>query len=545
MSVAGIYSRKSLFTGKGESVKNQIDACQEYAAMKGWDSLVYFDEGFSGQNQNRPGFQQLLQDIDQGKIQHVIFYKLDRISRRMLDILEFIEKMNSKGIDFISITENFDTTTPLGRAMVHIAATFAQLEREMLQQRVRDNMIQLAKTGRWLGGIAPTGYTSKEMRFRDHQGKEKRKYILEGIPEELAVIEKIYTHYLKKKSLSQVEKYLLAQGFQTKNGGAFQKQTIRSILMNPVYVKADPRIFDYFRVLQSDIASPIEAFDGIHGLLTYNKNRKSGIKGTEPCDPEHWIVTVGDHNGIIDASDWIAVQKQISKNSKPGVPWKKSSHALLSGLLRCKYCGGPMIIRYGQKDKKNGHRFYYYVCQQKDLTGGAGCSNRNIRGDLLDQTVLETLVSLAPQPSQVKKILEKVESKFLNSKRNIISSNEDLNKQIHRNRKRIQQLLSKLERNIPDAAAKHIGERIEELDHHISELEKKMEHRKIVEQHPSMDLSPAILKGIRENVASIGHVVNSMESVEEKRRFVEGTVERILYHEGAVEIHLKKNAAVQ
>lgn len=135
LSVAGIYSRKSLFTGKGESVKNQIDACQEYASMKGWDTLVYFDEGFSGQNRNRPGFQQLLQDIDQGKIQHVIFYKLDRISRRMLDILEFIEKMNSKGIDFISITENFDTTTPLGRAMVHIAATFAQLEREMLQQR--------------------------------------------------------------------------------------------------------------------------------------------------------------------------------------------------------------------------------------------------------------------------------------------------------------------------------------------------------------------------------------------------------------------------
>ena len=125
MTVAAIYGRKSLFTGKGESIKNQIDACREYAEKRNWNTIEYFDEGFSGKDTDRPGFQSLLKDIEQKKIDHVIFYKLDRISRKMLDILEFIEKTNGFGVGFVSITESFDTTTPLGRAMVHIAATFA------------------------------------------------------------------------------------------------------------------------------------------------------------------------------------------------------------------------------------------------------------------------------------------------------------------------------------------------------------------------------------------------------------------------------------
>ena len=460
LSVAGIYSRKSLFTGKGESVKNQIDACMEYAASKGWSTVVYFDEGFSGQNKNRPGFQKLLKDIDQGKIQHVIFYKLDRISRRMLDILEFIEGMNGKGIDFISITENFDTTTPIGRAMVHIAATFAQLEREMLQQRVKDNMVQLAKTGRWLGGITPTGYASKDVRYSDDQGKEKTKFVLEGIPEELEIIKKIYEHYLKKKSLSQVEKCLLLHGIRTKNDAIFQKQTIRSILTNPVYVKADSSVYDYFESLLVDLTSPRDAFDGIHGLLTYNKNKKIGSKGTVVCSPEHWIVAVGGHKGIIDATDWLAVQGLLKHSSKPGTLWKKSSTALLSGLLRCKHCQSPMIIKYGQKSKETGQRFYYYVCQQKDLSGGLHCKNKNIRGDILDQVVLDSLIKMAPAPEQISKVLDALETKYLKNRNVTASSHETQIQLIQRNRKKIQHLLSKLEKSIPNAAARHVGLRI-------------------------------------------------------------------------------------
>ncbi|WP_169833041.1 recombinase family protein [Geosporobacter ferrireducens] len=540
MSIAGIYSRKSLFTGKGESVKNQIDACMEYAASKGWDTVVYFDEGFSGQNKNRPGFQKLLKDIDQGKIQHVIFYKLDRISRKMLDIMEFIEKTNGKGIDFISITENFDTTTPLGRAMVHIAATFAQLEREMLQQRVKDNMIQLAKTGRWLGGITPTGYASKDVRYKDDHGKVKTKYILEGIPEELEIIEKIYSYYLKEKSLSQVEKYLLIQGIRTKNDARFQKQTIRSILTNPVYVKADSRVYVYFKDLHADIASPLEAFDGIRGLLTYNKNKKIVRKEAGTNNPEHWIVAVGDHEGIIAASDWLTVQALLKDSSKPGIPWKKSSTALLSGLLRCKYCLSPMIIKYGQKSKKTGVRFYYYVCQQKELSGGFHCNNKNIRGDILDQMVLDSLTQIAPAPDKVSKVLDVTGKKYLKNRNTATPLEETQVKQIEKNRKKIRQLLFKLEKSISNAAAKHVSERIEELDREIIALEKELENRYIHKQIDKFELSPATLKDIKESFSDIHHVVNSLEALDEKREFAESVIEKIFWENGSIEIILKK-----
>lgn len=539
LSVAGIYSRKSLFTGKGESVKNQIDACMAYAASKGWNTIVYFDEGFSGQNKNRPGFQNLLRDIDQGKIQHVIFYKLDRISRRMLDILEFIEKMNGKGIDFISITENFDTTTPLGRAMVHIAATFAQLEREMLQQRVKDNMIQLAKTGRWLGGIPPTGYMSKAVRYKDSHGKQKTKHVLEGIPDELKIIQKIYSHYLKEKSLSQVEKYLLLQGIRTKNDVRFQKQTIRSILGNPVYVKADSRVYAYFKNLHANIPSPQEAFDGIRGLLTYNKNKRAVDRQAE-ADSEHWIVAVGDHEGIIEASDWLTVQVMLKNNSKAGVPWKKSNTALLSGLLRCKYCLAPMIIKYGQKNKKTGQRFYYYVCQQKDLSGGLHCKNKNIRGDILDQTVLTSLIEIIPDPDKVSKMLDIVEKKYFRNRNITTSLKENQTKQIERNRKKIRQLLSKLEKNIPNAVAKHISERIEELDREIGILEKEMENQYMDKQEANFELSPIVLENVKEGFSDIYHVVNCLEGLDEKRKFLESVIDQIFWGDGSVEILLKK-----
>ena len=152
--VIAIYSRKSRFTGKGESVGNQVELCRSYIRSAYGDScadsaVVYEDEGFSGGNLNRPGFKQMM--------------KAARI-----------EELNRLGIDFISIRESFDTSSPMGRAMMYIASVFSQLERETIAERIRDNMHELAKTGRWLGGTTPTGYTSEAVKTVTVDGKSKR-----------------------------------------------------------------------------------------------------------------------------------------------------------------------------------------------------------------------------------------------------------------------------------------------------------------------------------------------------------------------------------
>ena len=160
--VIAIYSRKSKFTGKGESIGNQVDMCKEYVRLHYGEkaletAIVFEDEGFSGGNTNRPAFQRMIAQIERGEIGTLVVYRLDRVSRNVSDFSGLIENLKRKDITFVSIRENFDTSTPMGRAMMYIASVFSQLERETIAERIRDNMHELAKTGRGLGGNTPTG----------------------------------------------------------------------------------------------------------------------------------------------------------------------------------------------------------------------------------------------------------------------------------------------------------------------------------------------------------------------------------------------------
>ena len=140
-----IYSRKSRFTGKGESIENQIELCRQYiAAHFGQEvadqALVYEDEGFSGGNLERPQFKKMMQDSRQQRFTAIVVYRLDRISRNIGDFANLIQDLGDRHIDFVSIREQFDTSSPLGRAMMYIASVFSQLERETIAERIRDNM---------------------------------------------------------------------------------------------------------------------------------------------------------------------------------------------------------------------------------------------------------------------------------------------------------------------------------------------------------------------------------------------------------------------
>jgi site-specific DNA recombinase len=153
----GIYGRKSKLTGKGESIHNQIEACKKKLQLTfndidlEKDVIIYDeDEGYTGYNTNRPGFQKMLKDIKEHKIDTVVFYKLDRISRNVSDFSNLVNEFDKYNISFLSATESIENVTPSGRAMMFMISVFAQLERDTIAERIRDNMIELAKTGRWL-----------------------------------------------------------------------------------------------------------------------------------------------------------------------------------------------------------------------------------------------------------------------------------------------------------------------------------------------------------------------------------------------------------
>ena len=148
--IDAIYGRQSIDKKDSISIESQFEFCRY--ELKGGEGREYKDKGYSGKNIERPDFQRLLQDIKLGLIKRVIVYKLDRISRSIVDFAKLMELFKQYNVEFVSCTEKFDTSTPMGRAMLNICIVFAQLERETIAERVQDNMLMLSYTGRWLGG---------------------------------------------------------------------------------------------------------------------------------------------------------------------------------------------------------------------------------------------------------------------------------------------------------------------------------------------------------------------------------------------------------
>ncbi|HCJ58296.1 MAG TPA: resolvase [Clostridiaceae bacterium] len=405
---AAIYSRKSKFTGKGESVENQIQLRKEYGIknldINARDFVIYEDEGFSGSNTNRPQFQKMLRDVKKKNIDIIICYRLDRISRNVLDFLNLIEVLNKDNIGFVSIREQFDTTTPIGRAMMYIASVFSQLERETIAERIKDNMMQLAKSGRWLGGNTPTGFRSEAVINKGSDGKEKKEYKLAPIDNEIALVKKIYDKFLENKSLTGVEQFLMQNHIKTKNGLQFNRHSIKMILKNPVYARSDKELFEYFQSEGYCLCSELHEFNGINGIIGYNKTRQKG-EGANPKYREvsKWIIAIGKHDGVISGKDWIKAQRLLEQNKSKAYRRVKSSQSLLSGVLKCKNCGSFMRPKTMKRWNSNAEQIFYYICEKKEKSKKAQCQSYNINGNRADIQVLDAL----------KKLMDKLNINFM------------------------------------------------------------------------------------------------------------------------------------
>ena len=469
-----IYSRKSKYSTTGDSIENQIQMCLEYInnKYKGEELLIdeFEDEGYSGGNINRPKFQELINNISNYDV--LICYRLDRISRNVADFSSTLTLLQNNNCDFVSIKEQFDTSSPMGRAMIYIASVFAQLERETIAERVRDNMMELAKTGRWLGGTTALGFDSENITFVDEDMNERTMAKLKPNSKELKLVELIYDKYLELRSMSKLETYLLQNNYKTKRNKDFTKASLRVILSNPMYVKANNEVCTYLRSQDINVYGEV---NGSHGLLSYNKSKYvTGANGTKSIvkDKSEWIAAVAKHNGIIDADTWLQVQKLINENKDTFPRLGRSHTALLTKVLRCDKCNSNMTVTHGHINKTTGNKHYYYNCTLKKHSKGSRCDNKPAKAAEADEAVLITLEKMYKNK---KELITKLEKKNKARKKLLSSNNRvpELNKSIEDKRKQIDTLITKI--SLDDELTDVFMTKIKALKNEIKSLENELE----------------------------------------------------------------------
>lgn len=535
-----IYSRKSKFTGKGESIGNQIQLCRDYLrAHWGEDQVsdvrVYEDEGYSGGDTERPQFQEMLRDASAKKFDALICYRLDRISRNVNDFSTLIEQLAQSGISFISIREQFDTSTPMGRAMMYIASVFAQLERDTIAERIRDNMLELAKTGRWLGGVTPTGFSSKELVTVDAQGKERKSYKLQPIKRELAVIALLYQKFVELGSLTKLETYCLQNGISSKNGKQFSRITLKNILSNPVYAVADKTAYDFLNANGYEVYAPLEDFDGTRGLLAYNKTLQKKHVANKQRDKADWIIAVGKHRGTVPSAVWTQAQQLLLLNKSKSYRKVRNSESLLSGLLRCGACGSYMRPRTSGRIDKDGHQTFYYMCETKEKSHKKLCAIKNANGNELDRLVVEEIKRLSESESALGvKLRTDIKSAGL-AVQDIQTEEELIREKIVVNDQSIKKLVDTLPDTENTAASKYLIARINELDSQNKEFKARL-----VEIHEEMDSTKeneSYLQTVSTLLSSFSASVDTL-SISELRGLLRSIVERIEWNGTDVRLEL-------
>lgn len=525
-----IYSRKSKFTGKGESIGNQVELCKEYIQTHYPEVpqdhvLIYEDEGFSGGNLNRPDFKKMMDAARQKKFRAIIVYRLDRISRNISDFSSLIEELSRLEIAFVSIREQFDTGTPMGRAMMYIASVFSQLERETIAERIRDNMHELAKTGRWLGGTTPTGYSSEAIQKITIDGKSKKACKLKLIPEEADIIRLIYDLYMEHDSLTAVEAELIRRGLKTKNGKLFTRFSIKAILQNPVYMLADEDAYHYLVRENTDLNSDREAFDGIHGIMAYNRTNQEKGKATTYLPPTEWIVSVGLHQGVIPGKVWIAVQESLNRNKSKAYRKPRNNEALLTGLLYCT-CGSRMYPKISKRKTADGKPIYTYVCKLKERSQRSMCSNKNANGNTLDMAVIEQIKLLEDDKGSFIDQLEQ-SRKFYTGNR---AAYEEQLASIHQEKEELEKKIEGLVDSLADleesSVRNQVARRIEQLNRKCEETDIRIhELETLTSQHALSDIEFDVMR----QLLSVFKTSIDEMTIEQKRAAIRTLVRKVVW----------------
>ena len=346
-----IYTRKSTEEGLEQefnSLMAQREAAESYIRSQrelGWAAVAdhYSDGGFSGGNMERPGLKRLLADVEAQRIDCVVVYKVDRLSRSLLDFAAIIGLLDKHGVTFVSVTQQFNTNTSLGRLTLNILLSFAQYERELTRERTRDKVFAARRKGKWTGGHPVLGYDLDIRGGKLHVNEKEAQQVRE-----------IFETFARTRSLVQTLYEIERRGWKAKSwitrkekeygGQTLTRHTLEYMLTNPIYIG------------------------------------RVRLKGE---------LHPGEQEAIIDQGLWRKVHT-ILKATECGRSLRKREpqNAPLRGLLFCAGCGTPMVPTY---TKRNQARVRYYTCRSAQKHGWKTCTSRTISGDAIELAVLEKL----------------------------------------------------------------------------------------------------------------------------------------------------------
>ena len=292
-----IYARQSIDKADSISIESQIEYCRY--ETRGEPYEVFCDKGYSGKNTDRPQFLKMLSAIRSNRIKRVICYKLDRCSRSILDFTKLMDEFSQYGVEFISCTEKFDTSTPLGRAMLSICIVFAQLERETIQQRIFDTYHSRIKRGFYMGGRIPFAFRLEPYII---DGKKTARYAV--VEKEAVLLLQMYDLYMDPNvSQADVARFLNARGSLNprQQDGLWQRTHIARLLKNPIYVKSDAAVYSHFARNNVHIENDYQDFIGNNGCYLYQKGGEKHL-------------VLAPHEGIVTSDIWLKCANKTNKS---------------------------------------------------------------------------------------------------------------------------------------------------------------------------------------------------------------------------------------
>ena len=485
-----IYTRKSHEEGL-EQEFNSLDAQRESAEayiesqrLQGWRALPdrYDDGGFSGGTMERPGLQRLLADIDAGKVDVIVVYKIDRLSRSLLDFMKMIERFNEKGVSFVSVTQHFNTTDPTGRMFLGILITFAQYEREVIAERIRDKVAAAKRRGKYCGGPAILGYDVD---------REQKKLLVNR--EESQLIKHIFRRFTHLASAKSLAAELNEQGYHTKSwttkkgkhrpGSPWNTGHIYRLLGNRIYM----------------------------GEVVHKEK-----------------VYPGEHEAIVSKGLWQKVQAILSENTRAKRTKARTKIiSPLQGVVRCGHCDGAMGLTYTQKGPR---RYTYYHCAKDAKRAVSRCPLKRVPAGDIEKVVLEQLSAVFRTPTLVSQTYFAAKGMEEAERERLLKQKDQLEDDLRKVRERA------LEEMTPDGNGSDTGPRLTALNQDAVTLGRQL--MDVSARAGAFESAPVAAREVAEAFQSVETFWEDLFPLE-RNRLIRLLVEKVELRETGIDMELK------
>lgn len=482
----------------GYSIDEQERLLEEWCKKMGYVIYkCYSDRGISGKNiKDRPALKELLSDAKAGKFDMVISWKINRISRKLEDVLKIVNLLEKNNITFKSYSEPFETDTPAGRMQFQMMALIGEFERGTIAQNVKMGMIAKAKSGNWCGGRV-LGYDLVPNNSPEEEKKGKNK--LEINEKEAEIVRFIFNEYSKGKGYKAITNKMNKLGYKTKKGNNFSVGSIRDILTNPVYI----------------------------GEIRYNVRQNWSEKRRRNINPNP-IRVKGKHEAIIDRELWDKVQLILeSKKGKPSRIY--DGEYPLTGILRCPKCGAGMVISRTTNTLADGtkKRIAYYCCGNWKNKGTSVCNSNTIRVDKANEYVFKKIEELVSNEAMIKAVVENINKERKDKVKPAKRLLGDIDKELEKLDKRKRKIFEAYEDDI--LTKEEFQTRKNELNEKIRILE---EEKKPLLHTISEEVSEEIpYEFIKDILMNFSKILNSSVSREQQKKLLHMIISEITMNE--------------